>query len=223
MRGGRTTVRVWPSCLVVLLMALFADGCAPATRLSPLPAGTGPPSVVAYGHSFIAGVPNQGPAWPALLAHDLGRPLIDHGHGGDLVSGCLAQVGSARPVPADGDIVVFECDLNDVRRYGADGRHLKAFERSLRAALGRLRHGQVVVVEDPPILAWGRYDPFDHGSSAALGRYDKVIARSLPAGSRLVRVTAWDPALMVGQDGVHPNDTGEAAIVAAVADVLGHR
>lgn len=223
MRGGRTPVRWWHWSVVSTLVSLAVVGCAPATRLPPLPAGSGPPSVVAYGHSFIAGVPYEGSAWPALLAHDLGRPLIDHGHGGDLADGCLSRVGAGRPVPADHDIVVFECDLNDVRRYGTDGRHLKVFERSLRAALGRLRHGRLVVVEDPAIMAWSRYRPFDHGSPAALSRYNNIIERNLPTGARLVRVAAWDPASMVGADGVHPNDTGEAAIVAAVADVLGRR
>ncbi|GAC1530735.1 MAG: hypothetical protein NVS3B12_05680 [Acidimicrobiales bacterium] len=223
MRGGRIPARMGLACTVALWVSMVACGCAPSTRTPPLPAGTGPPSVVAYGHSFIAGVPDQGPAWPALLAHDLGRPLVDHGHGGDLATGCLSRVGAGRPTPADDDIVVFECDLNDARRYGADARHLRVFERSFRAALARLRHGRVIVVEDPPIPAWGLYRPFNHGSTAALGVHNKVIERNLPAGTRLARVTSWDPTSMVGQDGVHPNDAGEAAIVAAVADVLGRR
>ena len=194
-------------------MAAIA-GCSSASGNPARPPG---PVVVAYGHSYISGVPGQPPPWPTLLASTLGLPLVDLGHGGAIGSRCLSRMEGTSVRATDSDVVVWECDLNDVRRYGLDPGHLESFRQAFVSVVARLRHGRIVVVEDPPITAWGLYPPFNHGSVAAMDRYDSVIEGAAPASVHVVKVLGWDPATMLARDGVHPNDAGKRAIASTVA------
>lgn len=199
----------------VAVGALLA-GCSTSSRAAPgRPAGR--PAIIAYGHSYIAGVPGQAPPWPTLLAADLGRPLVEVAHGGDVAARCLSRMEEAADQPVDTDVVVWECDLNDARRWGTDPAHLAGFRRTFVAALSRMRHGKVVVVEDPPITGWGLYPPFNHGSVAALDAYNAIIEQSVTPPVQVVKVLGWNPATMLAPDAVHPNDSGKRAIAETVA------
>ena len=207
----------------VLVVVAGALGSSCAGKVVPAPAGRpdGAAVVLAYGHSYIAGVPGQPPPWPTVLASELRLPLLSVAHGGDLATQCVARMAASADHPADRDVVVWECDLNDVRRYGTDARHLARFRDAFVAALARMRAGRVIVVEDPPIKAWGLYPPFNHGSVAALDAYNAVIERAAPPEVHVVKILGWDPATMLATDGVHPNDAGKHAIAATVAAAAG--
>lgn len=203
-----------PVELAALGLAMLV-GCSSATAGGPVrPPGA---AILAYGHSYVSGVPGQPPPWPALLASTLGLPLMDLGHGGDVGSRCLSRMERAAVPTTDGDVVIWECDLNDVRRYGLDASHLQGFRQAFVAALARMRRGRVVVVEDPPITGWGLYPPFNHGSIAALDRYNAVIEGTAPPSVHVVKVLGWDPTTMLARDAVHPNDAGKRAIASTVA------
>lgn len=212
--SGRHPTGLSMSCLVAVV-ALLA-GCSTSSLAAPTrPAGR--PAVIAYGHSYISGVPGQPPPWPRLLAADLGRPLVEIAHGGDVAARCLSRMEAAADQPIDSDVVVWECDLNDARRWGTDPGHLASFRRTFAAAVGRMRHGKVIVVEDPPITGWGLYPPFNHGSVAALDAYNAIIEQSVTPPVQVVKVLGWNPATMLARDAVHPNDTGKRAIAETVA------
>lgn len=219
MAGRRASpAHLRPAVLAVIASVLV--GCAGSGSGGGAPVSVGPARqavVLAYGHSYVSGVPGQPPPWPTVLASDLRLPLVDLGHGGDVATRCLSRMASAAEHPADGDVVVWECDLNDVRRYGADAGHLETFRKAFASALARMGHGRVVVVEDPPITGWGLYPPFNHGSVAALDRYNAVIERSAPPSVHVVKVLGWDPTTMLARDAVHPNDAGKRAIASTVA------
>ena len=208
--------------VLMVIAGLLGSGCAgkaapaPATP-TPVARPDGAAVVLAYGHSYIAGVPGQPPPWPTVLAAQLGMPLVSVAHGGDLASQCAARMAASADHSADRDVVVWECDLNDARRYGTDARHLARFREAFVAALSRMRSGRVIVVEDPPIKAWGLYAPFNHGSVAALDAYNAVIERAAPPEVRVVKILGWDPTTMLATDGVHPNEAGKRAIAATVA------
>ena len=162
-------------------------------------------------------MPGQPPPWPKLLAAELGRPLVEIAHGGDVAARCLSRMESAPDQPIDSDVVVWECDLNDARRWGTDPAHLASFRRTFVATVGRMRHGKVIVVEDPPITGWGLYPPFNHGSVAALDAYNAIIEQSVTPPVQVVKVLGWDPATMLARDAIHPNDRGKRAIADTVA------
>ena len=212
--SGRHLTALSMTCLVAIV-ALLA-GCSTSSLAAPTRPG-GRPAVIAYGHSYISGVPGQPPPWPRLLAADLGRPLVEIAHGGDVAARCLARMEAAADQPIDSDVVVWECDLNDARRWGSDPEHLASFRRTFAAAVGRMRHGKVIVVEDPPITGWGLYPPFNHGSVAALDAYNAIIEQSVMPPVQVVKVLGWNPATMLARDAVHPNDTGKRAIAETVA------
>ncbi len=127
-----------------------------------------------------------------------------------------------RPRPTD--VVVVEPALNDVRHRGTAG--LRRYRRSLGDMLSHLsqaaRPGDVLVLVDPPIVAWRRYAPYDHGSRRALRVYREATRRD--AGLFHVRAVdlgrGWDTARDVIGDGIHPNDTGTERIARAVERAL---
>ena len=224
---GLAAHRAPPAVLPMALMtaalmtaALFAAaGCGSTPITGPRRPGS-QPVLLAYGHSYVAGIHGQPPPWPGLLANTLHLPLVTVAHGGDVASRCLSRMAASPDRPADGDVVIWECDINDVRRYGTDPSHLESFRRTLVAALGRMRHGRVVIVEDPPITGWGLYAPFNHGSQAALDAYNTVIERTVSPPVHVVKIVGWDPATMLGIDAVHPNEEGKRVIADSVAAVV---
>ncbi|MGI8622757.1 MAG: hypothetical protein ACR2NB_04530 [Solirubrobacteraceae bacterium] len=93
-----------------------------------------------------------------------------------------------RPRPTD--VVVVEPALNDVRHRGTAG--LRRYRRSLGDMLSHLsqaaRPGDVLVLVDPPIVAWRRYAPYDHGSRAL--RAYREATRRVAAASTSGRSTS---------------------------------
>jgi hypothetical protein len=82
----------------------------------------------------------------------------------------------------------------------------------------------VVLMADPPILAWGSFPPHDKGSTVASRAYANTLRRATATVSpRALTVDpspGWDPQAMIGIDGVHPDDAGQAHLAARVGEQI---
>lgn len=179
-------------------------------------------SLVAFGHSFVeGGQPGTGPAWASRAAGELGLVADNRGVSG-AESPAIAEV-VVQYTPDPDDTVAIEAALNDARRLGRAG--LPRYEASLEEMLDHLTRGgtrpEIVLVADPPIVAWDAYPPYDDGSARVLAAYNRVTAEvAARHGADLAGVPAeWDPAEhILRADGVHPNDRGQQLLAEAVAD-----
>lgn len=176
-----------------------------------------PNRLVAFGHSYVEGIPGTTP-WAPRAAKRLGLPLHNGGHGGDECRQTAAIVKRFRPEPRD--VVVVEASVNDTRRYGVRGlgRYracLTGIVRHLSAGTGPAR---LVVLADPPIVGWRRYAPWNRGSDATSRKYrDATRAIADRAGATFVDLGAgWDKRRDVAADTIHPNARGASAIAREV-------
>jgi hypothetical protein len=178
--------------------------------------------LVVFGHSFTW-MPPDGPTWPQRLAARKHLRLDNLGIPGAGSSSIAKRVSEYQPRASD--TVVIEPFLNDVRYFGLAQDALDRYRRSLKAMLDHLsspvRPKTIVVLEDPPIRAWKRDFPFNHGSLEAEAAYRTATRDTAALYSAIVVNAArgWDVASMTGPDGVHPTKRGAAFI----AGVIAHR
>lgn len=173
------------------------------------------PRFVAIGHSYVA---RDG--WVDQAADGMDRQVDKYAKGGAR-SETIAELAQDYDPKAD-DVVVIEAGLNDVRRGGSSREALAGYRQSLGKILQHVTAGtrpsRIAVLADAPIRDWKKYSPDNQGSDAALAAASRV-AQQVAAKYRVtfVRHTAgWDPATMIGPDGIHPNKAGDAQIASAV-------
>jgi lysophospholipase L1-like esterase len=200
---------------------------APVLDMSALTART----FIAYGHSYIAGDQERYlTPWITSAGQALRMGVVNLGVGGTTSSYTLGVVDKTWPrgehIPAR-PLVIVECTLNDVRRYGAGG--LRNYVSNISRIFSRLNSAvprpRVVLVLDVPIARWTGYAPDNHGSGKLLNEYDDAGRSAAErAGVAIAdpRV-GWSPAAMLSSDGVHPDALGARHIAAAVERVVQHQ
>lgn len=184
--------------------------------------------LVAYGHSWIDGDGASGPDrnLVSVAAARLGLIAVNRGVGGSR-SVETALVVDAEPPPPATRAVLLMTGLNDGRFSGGAGDALAAYADAVDTVLTTVRRAAptaaVAVVEQPHLVDYSRYHPYDNGSDAVLDAYNAALRRVAAAhpGTLLVRVPGWDPLTMLDDDTVHPNDLGHAEIATAVAARFG--
>jgi lysophospholipase L1-like esterase len=181
------------------------------------------PRLAAYGHSWVAGeaASHADRGLTELAAAHLGMSPVNRGVGGSSAPETAALVLREGVVRANAYLVLM--GLNDARLHGSNPRALEAYTSALETVVAAIETAApdavVLLVEQPPLLAYGGYPPHHQGSTAAVDEYNRrmeqVAGRHRQAV--LVHVDSWDATTMLDDDAVHPNDRGHATMAAAVA------
>ena len=187
-------------------------------RRRPVPDGA---ALFVYGHSYPALEGAALTPWPVFVAAGLGLPLVDRAVGGDLVRDTVRRAKVRRGRPDQGDVVLVHIGGNDVMR---GGRNPKLAE-GIRAGLARIvdqlgRAGATVhILGEVPLRDWANLPQgFERGSDEASAAVN-AAGMSFP-GSIDLR-PGWDPATMLLDDGIHPNQLGVATLTRTILDALG--
>lgn len=163
-----------------------------------------PGRLIVIGDSITVGVGASDPthAWPALVAQQTGRTLVNVA-----ISGSRA---AEQPIPdvGPGDLVVWLVGYNDMRA----GTPLAAYRETVAAGVARLQaQGAVVIVASglrmPDYQRHGAQ--WGHGSDAAARAYAEAV-------SDLALFVDLGALTLTMPDGAHPDDAGHAAIAQAV-------
>jgi len=178
--------------------------------------------LTAYGHSWVAGegASEESLGFGELAAHRLGMVADNRGVGGSSTPETAGLI--ARHPPPGSELYVVMSGLNDARRDGADPRALEVYGVALASifeGLARANPASVIVaVEQPHLLDYSLHPPHHRGSNEVLDAYNdrlRAVASDSPCVV-LASVTGWDPATMLTDDTVHPNDAGHARMTQAV-------
>ena len=155
-----------------------------------------------------------------FVAEGLGLPLVNRAVGGDVIRDAVRRAKVRRGRPDGRDVVLVHIGGNDVMRRGRDPQ----LGEVVRAALTRIvdqlgRAGATVhVLAEVPLHTWGNlYRGFDRGSDEASAAVH-AAGMSFP-GSIDLR-PGWDPATMLLDDGIHPNELGVAMLTRTILDAL---
>jgi lysophospholipase L1-like esterase len=186
------------------------------------------PMLRTFGHSWVAGrYPDRLiRPWPRRVADALNMPVRNYGAGSSESPEVFARIGKYEPI--EGDVVVIEPLLNDVRRYGKQSCGLARYEAALTAMLRHLGACgfpvRTLILLDPEIVAWEAHPPHDQGSASALKIYGD-LTRVVVAGGFDAAVVdlspGWNAAMHIIADGVHPNEPGTALIAERVIAAIG--
>jgi lysophospholipase L1-like esterase len=178
--------------------------------------------LTAYGHSWVggAGATREAGGFVEVAARGVGLRPDNRGVGGSLSTD--TSDGLARePAPASACYVVMT-GLNDARLYGLGHGAIESYAAALESifvALARANSGaSTIAVEQPPLLDYSGYEPHNRGSNDVLESYNRLlreVASRFPA-VHVATVNGWDATTMLDEDTVHPNDSGHAAVAAAV-------
>jgi len=210
----------------------LADGGPPRppTAAGEATASGTPARLLAFGHSYVAGLgaSRPGKAWPSLAAVGTCRSLVNRAGSGDISAETTIRALVTAPDLRPGDVAVVETGINDVRMFGSDADLMNRYGWHINELLTHLRAKDrpipVVLVADPGIApsAWSAYPPYNKGSQQAADAYVeklKSVAAAFPNATVVDVRDRWSPADIAG-DGVHPNDQGHALIADAVRSVL---
>ena len=192
----------FPLPLLSLLAGLLAgcDGPAPADVPH---VGSPGRTIVCLGDSITSGVgASPGPAYPSLLASQLGTEVINLGVPGDTAEGGLARVDQA--LAADPWLVIVELGGNDVLNRIPPERT----EAALRQIVERLHAARVAVVLVELDIPFG-------------GRYAEIYGRlgdeyDIPVLEDTLGEILTDASLKA--DPIHPNARGHEVLAAAMAE-----
>ena len=181
-----------------------------------------PPSRLAlYGHSWVAGEAASRPerSLSDLAGARLGMTPINLGVGGSSTLEAAALVSRCGVVRAEAYLIL--TGLNDARLHGTDPAALDAYSSAMETVVTACEasgpDAVVLLIEQPPLLDYSGYPPHDQGSLPALDAYNRRLALVADRHRQavLVHVDGWDPAAMLDDDTVHPNDRGHATLAAA--------
>ncbi|MFD1505683.1 SGNH/GDSL hydrolase family protein [Georgenia yuyongxinii] len=183
------------------------------------------PVLAAYGHSWIAG---DGASRPdrclvATAGRALGATVLNRGVGGSLSTDTAALVAAAAVPRADAYLLM--TGLNDARLHGAAPAALGEYAAALATVLGAFGDASpdaaVAIIEQPRLVDYTRHEPYDRGSDELLDAYNDVLRTAAAAAGALVAApSSWDPATMLAEDTVHPNDRGHAYLAQVVVGVV---
>lgn len=181
--------------------------------------------VAAYGHSWVYGTGAKSHHGFAYIAcRDASVALSNRAVSGS-VSTQTADLVAGMP-PLNVDVMLLMTGLNDARRHGLAPTALRAYRRAVQAIVDGFLHsnpsGSVIAVSQPQLADYSQHAPFDHGSDAAVGAYNRVLSGVMEscAQAELVSVEGWDSVAMLAEDTVHPNDWGHRWIAAALTPHL---
>jgi lysophospholipase L1-like esterase len=181
-------------------------------------------TLIAYGHSWVAGEAATSAArgFVETAARVLGLAADNRGVGGSHAPDTAGLV-SGDPPPA-ADVYVVMTGLNDARSVGDSPDALARYAGALQtifARLGRAAPGApVIAIAQPPLLDYSLHPPHDRGSDEILLAYNEQLRTVAGRHPQVVvaEVSAWDPATMLDEDTVHPNDAGHAELARAVVE-----
>jgi len=181
------------------------------------------PTLVAYGHSWVAGdgATTSERVLVDVAARQLGLEPVKLGVGGSH-SVQTAELVRQRGAP-EAACYLLMTGLNDARFHGIDQSALERYSHAVQTVVGRClgaaSDAVVLVIEQPPLLDYSRHAPHDKGSTTAVEEYNTRQRQALAGLDRvaMVHIHAWDPRTMLDDDTVHPNDRGHAAIGMAAA------
>lgn len=112
--------------------------------------------------------------------------------------------------------------LNDARLEGDSPSALESYAAALQVIFGALRRANpaaiTITLEQPHLADYSLHAPHDRGSDEILDAYNErlsAVVRHYPQVV-LANVGGWDPATMLTDDTVHPNDAGHAQVAGAV-------
>ena len=172
----------------------------------------------AYGHSWIAGAGASHPTrrFVELVACRLGCSATNLGVGGSLSTDTARLLSRLRRPTSDVHLVM--TGLNDARLQGASAQGLESYAAALTAIFGALSRGKsgarLITVEQPHLLDYSLHTPHHRGSDDIIDAYNERLRAVALAHRGLVLVTVepWNPAMMLAEDTVHPNDAGHARV-----------
>jgi lysophospholipase L1-like esterase len=181
------------------------------------------PRLTAYGHSWVEG---DGASTPAhrmvdVAARLLGMVPCNRGVGGSSSLQTAALV--LRQPPPSSPVYLLVAGLNDARLNGLDAVALDQYAAAVRSVLRSFRAARpdavTIVLEQPHLLDYSRHTPHNRGSDEVIDIYNARLRDIATAERRVVlaQVSGWDPATMLDEDTVHPNDLGHAVLGEAVA------
>ena len=184
-------------------------------------AATAASRLALYGHSWVAGEAASRPerGLGDLVGAHLGMTPINLGVGGSTTLETAALVSRHGIVRAEAFLIL--TGLNDARLHGTDPAALDAYTSALETVVTACQAAGpdtvVLLIEQPPLLDYSGYPPHDQGSLSALDAYNRRMALVADRHWQavLVHVDGWDPATMLDDDTVHPNDRGHATLAAA--------
>ena len=144
---------------------------------------------------------------------------VNLGVGGSSTLEAAALVSRCGVVRAEAYLIL--TGLNDARLHGTDPAALDAYSSAMETVVTACEaagpDAVVLLIEQPPLLDYSGYPPHDQGSLPALDAYNRRLALVADRHRQavLVHVDGWDPATMLDDDTVHPNDRGHATLAAA--------
>ena len=190
---------------------------ATKARRRAVPAG---PALFVYGHSYAALEGAKLTPWPVPVAEGLGLPLVDRAVGGDVVADTVRRAVVRRGRPGPDDVVLVHIGGNDVLRRGDDPGLGEDVRTGLAKIVAQLqRSGATVrVLGEVPLHGWTAFPRgFDRGTDAASTAVH-AAGMSFP-GAIDLRI-GWDPATMLLDDGIHPNELGVATLTRTILDAV---
>lgn len=212
-----TTTTTTPPTTTARLVPVVEEPHEPITISVPnVPSTPRVRRLVFFGHSYVAaaGATDEAHGWASLVGASTCLPVVNFAVGGDVSDQTRQRVEARLANLAEGDLVVVQSGINDVRRYGDDPARLERYRQNLAAIAAMVGPDRLVIVGGVPIAGWDAYAPFDQGTPAVLAAYNAAAQAVTPS---FVEVTGWDVAAHVHEDLVHPNDAGHRAIADVVA------
>lgn len=174
-----------------------------------------PGVAVCLGDSITEGTPDGGLPFPARIAAQTGKTVINAGEGGEKASGGASRANTVlqKHKPAAMTILY---GANDV----IQGRSHEEAVASLASIIAACRNNQTrpILATTPPMVAghaiW-------NGNVELLNELIRGLASS--EGVSLVDLEqefGSDPSMLLAPDGLHPNDAGNMVIADAFAGKL---
>ncbi len=182
--------------------------------------------LLAYGHSWVDGdgASARQRAFAALAARQLGLTLSNRAIGGS-ASGATAATVTSDPPPTAA-VYLLMTGLNDARLHGRSAAAVRAYDSAIRQIVTLFRAASpvalVLAIEQPHLVDYSGYAPYNHGSDAAVDDYNEALQHAIAQEqrTRCVPVPLWDPGAMLAGDGVHPNDNGHAHLAEQVVRTI---
>ena len=179
------------------------------------------PALFVYGHSYAALEGATLTPWPVFVAEGLGLPLVNRAVGGDVVRDTLRRAKVRRGRPDGGDVVLVHIGGNDVMRRGRDPQLGEVVPRRARAGSWTSWAGPGRRCTSSPRSRSTPGRTSRGGSTGArTRRAPPSTPRRCPSPGPIDLRPGWDPATMLLDDGIHPNELGVAALTRTILDAL---